>query len=192
MGASELAYGAAVKAGFDTARLSLRDWQPVLAAPASRAILESDLQKILTPPVLRSLPEPLQLASRHETAHWVNARAQESDVLLVRQKGNGALTGLVIMASLAEPGAKAADLHLGYLLGEGFWGLGYASEIIQGLVAALKALPPNERPTRILGGVALDNPASARVLQKAGFVRAGQQPEDETQMFVFEMSAPTH
>ena len=54
--------------------------------------------------------------------------------------------------------------ELGYWLGEPHWGKGYASEAAIGLLDAAKAVAPVVS-ARVLAG----NPASIRVLEKAGF-----------------------
>jgi len=56
-------------------------------------------------------------------------------------------------------------IHLGYFFGEQYWGQGYATEIINGLVSDLG----NKGESRLLAGVDADNIASARVLEKVGF-----------------------
>jgi ribosomal-protein-alanine N-acetyltransferase len=79
---------------------------------------------------------------------------------------------------ILEPGGdvvgivKAAVLghraQVGYVVGKPFWGRGFATSAVQQLVALLE-----ESPTisRIWATCALDNPASARVLEKSGFHR---------------------
>jgi ribosomal-protein-alanine N-acetyltransferase len=74
-----------------------------------------------------------------------------------------AVIGLLILHSqLGQDGATT--LHIGYLLGEASWGQGYASELIKGLVNAVKT----RRSTILLGGVAKENGASARILERLG------------------------
>ena len=59
--------------------------------------------------------------------------------------------------------------ELGYALGRAFWGQGYASEAAVAMVGVARALG--------LGGLQaysfIENPASARVLEKAGFSNMG-------------------
>ena len=57
--------------------------------------------------------------------------------------------------------------ELGYWLGEPHWGQGYAGEAVIGLLAALRQLPGF---ARIGARVLESNPASIRVLEKAGFL----------------------
>lgn len=148
---------------FETARLTARDWQPDLEEPKARAALARALAPLLTRPVLAHLPPPLQLGTGPGALDaWISARAAESRVLRV-DLAQGPLAGLLILAP--DPEAPEPTLHLGYLLGEAHWGRGLASELLAGLVAALEA----QGPITLLGGVDRANPASARVLEKAGF-----------------------
>lgn len=152
-------------ASFTTKRLRVAHWKDALADPLRRETLKGELQGILTPPVLMHLPPALDVAGRDLDA-WIDARAGESEVLLVRSRGVGALVGLMILAT--DQGASPATLHIGYLLAETAWGRGLGSELLEGLVSAVSG------PCVLVGGVGRDNPASSRILEKAGFV------EDET------------
>ena len=61
--------------------------------------------------------------------------------------------------------------EIGFWVGPPFWGTGFASEAVEGLVAHLfrtRDLP------RVTAEVQADNEASVRVLEKAGFRRAGE------------------
>ena len=146
--------------GFTTDRLSVRHWQTVLADPEDRERLEADLSAMLSDKVLEHLPPPLHITD--SITSWVNDRAGESDVLLIEMKDKN-LVGLLILAAI--PGDEILTVHIGYLLSEVTWGQGIASELVAGLVAAMDG----KRPVRLIGGVDTGNPASARVLQKAGF-----------------------
>ena len=113
---------------------------------------------------------------------WIDARAEESDVLLVQRKDSAALIGLVILAGDSAL-AAVLDLHIGYLFAESAWGQGFASELLEGLVA----WTGRARPVRLVGGVGKDNPASARVLEKAGFRIEASLSTPETDVFVREV-----
>jgi RimJ/RimL family protein N-acetyltransferase len=67
---------------------------------------------------------------------------------------------------------KAAVLghraQVGYVVSKPFWGRGFATSAVQQLVAILEASPTI---SRIWATCALDNAASARVLEKSGFHR---------------------
>lgn len=149
---------------FETARMRVCSWELDLAEAARRAALRADLAAILTAPVLEHLPPSLALP---ETAHpvedWIAARHAVSDVYAVRDRASHELAGLIFLFQMPEV-QEGGTVHLGYLFGERFWGRGYASEVVAGVVTALLK-------TAINAGVSRANPASARVLVKAGFLR---------------------
>lgn len=58
--------------------------------------------------------------------------------------------------------------QVGYVVDKTFWGRGFATAAVQQLLTKLEASPTL---SRIWATCALDNAASARVLEKAGFVR---------------------
>ena len=147
---------------FSTDRFLVQPWGPLLRDADTRQSIELALHEILTPAVTAHLPGALHLGQGARAAsEWIDARDAESDVLTITAKADGRLIGLVILA----PDPTEAALHVGYLLAERVWGQGAASEVLTGFVASLR----NAGPVRLVGGVDRDNPASARVLEKAGF-----------------------
>ncbi|HWA01348.1 MAG TPA: GNAT family N-acetyltransferase [Caulobacterales bacterium] len=67
-------------------------------------------------------------------------------------------------------GAHAAGdvFEIGYWIGRPYWGEGFATEALQGFVVEAKRLGELE------AGHFVDNPASGRVLERAGFVYTGE------------------
>lgn len=59
--------------------------------------------------------------------------------------------------------------EIGFWIGRHHWGQGYASEAVRAILALARALGHR----RIAGSYRVDNPASARVLAKCGFVPVG-------------------
>lgn len=157
-------------AAFTTQRLAVEDWTATLDVAQSRAALIGELAEILTDAALEHLPPPLAVGPGGIDA-WIDARTAESDVLLVRQRNDDTLVGLMILAVLPAIEAKT-DLHIGYILGERVWGQGLASELLRGFVTAIKG------PIRLVAGVSTSNPASVRVLEKTGFGLASDQAVD--------------
>ncbi|WP_417808120.1 GNAT family N-acetyltransferase [Thioclava sp.] len=166
---------------FDTARLFIHSWRPVIEDRKARLSLEANLSSILTRPVLEHLPPPLQLGDQSGgVSSWIDARAEESEVLLVESKFSDDLVGLMILAP--DPDAdKTPIMHIGYLLSEAVWGQGFGSELLDGLVSAVK----EDRPLRLVAGVSRGNLASARVLQKAGFVVDPGVSTADTDIYVY-------
>ncbi len=163
---------------FETNRLTVRTWQDDLADVDARAELEKALRSVLTQAVLTTLPEPLWLDQTDpDISSWVDARDAESDVRLVEVKETQSLIGLLILADTHDVGQPTT--HIGYLFAESDWGRGYATELVTGLIEAAKTAGSR----RFVGGVAADNPASAKVLQKAGFALDTSLSTDATRMF---------
>ena len=165
---------------FKTERLVVQHWAEHLKNPALRKKLAADLQPVLTSVVLRHLPDPLHISNAPHAIHdWMSAREDESTVLTVRHAADHALLGLVILADMPGDGGQT-EVHLGYLLAETAWGIGYATEIISGLIGWYKKEKPD---VTLIGGVEKDNPASARVLEKCGFRVAPNLSSDTADMY---------
>ena len=64
---------------------------------------------------------------------------------------------------------RQADAELGYWIARDCWGRGYASEAARGALEVARLLG-----YRRIGGHFTDNPASGRVLRKAGFLPTGK------------------
>lgn len=162
-------------ADFTTERLSVVRWAPLLGDPAQRSALERELDMLLSAAVLSDLPPSMQRQATGQTVSaWIDDRAAESDVFVLREVNGQELVGLLILNTTADP---VPHLHLGYLLDHAVWGRGYATELVCGLLDVAK----RAAPLRLIGGVSRDNPASARVLQKAGF--ALDQATDDTDFY---------
>ena len=149
---------------FTTTRLQVRFWAPDLRGAETREAARELLGPILTEEVLAPLPPSLALQGG-DVVGWVLARLAESQLFLISDLEGKAL-GLLILAGPFE--AARDTLHIGYLLGRDYWGKGYATELLRGLVAAIDA------GTRLIAGVGRDNPASAAVLRKVGFIEIGE------------------
>jgi RimJ/RimL family protein N-acetyltransferase len=164
---------------FRTDRLAARDWTPLLDGPAERQRIETALTGMLTPAVLRHLPGSMRLSGdAGAIPDWIAARRGESEVFVVEELRTGGIIGLLILA--ADPGqSNPPAVHLGYLFTEVAWGKGYASELLSGFVDCLSSGPS----VRLIGGVENDNPASARVLLKAGFTKSKDPGPAGTEIF---------
>lgn len=162
--------------GFETARMRVRHWGRDVADPDFRNALPS----ILTPSVLVTLPPPMKLKQCTDAiSSWIRDRNAESDVYTIRTTQTGDLIGLLILAQVDD-----TRTHLGYLFDENVWGKGYATELLVGLIWTLR---DQSVTMRLIGGVAVTNPASVRVLQKAGFTRDAALSTNDTDMFVLDL-----
>lgn len=170
---------------FRTERLEVRHWRTSIRNGSPRDDLMSRLPAILTDRVLEQLPPPLQLPTGQSNdpaatlSSWIDARAAESDVFLVTRVNRKELVGLMILACDTEA-VTCPTCHIGYLLAEIVWGRGIASELVAGLVSAMA----DQGPVKLVGGVARNNAASARVLEKNGFVRDPELSGPGTDMYV--------
>ena len=166
--------------GFQSERILVQSWTAFLDGRERLKGLIEELEPVLTPNVLRHLPEPLQISEATDAvARWVADREEESDAYVVREKTSSTLLGLLILAEFPEPNG-ITTIHLGYLFAESAWGNGYATELLLGLV---RWMGEQNRQVQFLAGVEKGNAASARVLQKSGFERSPGLSSNETDMF---------
>jgi RimJ/RimL family protein N-acetyltransferase len=63
------------------------------------------------------------------------------------------------------------EVNLGYWIGRPFWGRGYATEALDGAIAWASR---TWKRRALVAGHFADNPASGRVLEKAGFLYTGE------------------
>lgn len=164
---------------FTTARLLVDHWHHLGADDWREQQLPDVVCQLLTESVVAPLPPSWHgRYDRVRAEAWIAERDAEGDTLLVIEVASGQPIGLVILFDADDTG----DLRLGYLLAESSWGMGFASELIAGLADWGRA-----RGVRsITGGVAFDNPASSRVLEKNGFVL--QAPSADAQEHIYKLT----
>ena len=159
---------------FETQRLIANEWHSPLPdgwplpdrwpVPDLAAVIAA----MLTEDVTISLPEPWHGPySTARARQWIEDRDNEGTTLLVVDKATQDPVGLIILSSTtADSTAAGVEVRLGYLLAQSVWGQGLASELIAGLVNWCRE---QVDIASLAGGVARDNPASKRVLEKNGF-----------------------
>jgi RimJ/RimL family protein N-acetyltransferase len=110
-------------------------------------------------------PHPYTL----ESAHWFIGYAASTEVESVFAiEWGGALIGVISL--IFKPDIYAASAELGYWLGEPFWGQGIMPGALSLMVGhAFEDL----QHSRVYANVFHTNPASRRVLEKAGFELEG-------------------
>lgn len=132
---------------------------------AFRALLDE-------PRVWAHLPEPYPAPLDEAGAAALIRLANGLDGHIVRAViSEGAPVGQVRLDLAAAPGAA----ELSYWLGAAHWGRGIGSALVAGAVVRAFARRPDL--VRLTAKVHPDNPASARVLEKAGFGRCAP-PDD--------------
>ena len=162
---------------FETDRFSVVHWADTIAVPVARRGLVKQLPNLLTPDVIAHLPPFCDLSDQN-IEQWIDARAAESDIYLIRETGTDAIIGLLF---LTPPSNN--DIHLGYLFEQSTWGQGYATELLAGLVSHVP-----KTGVCLLGGVERKNPASAHVLRKTGFHVVPELSDAETEMFAITLN----
>ena len=154
--------------GFRTQRLRAREWHAAERA-GSVVDLPTVVAEMLTEPVTRWLPPDWHGAyTRARAREWIAERDAEGPVLLVEDRESGAPVGLVLLFEEARADGGGVDVRLGYLLGESAWGRGLGGELLGGFVEWCRTRP---EASSIIGGVAPENSASIRLLERHGFVR---------------------
>ena len=168
---------------FETERLMVKEWHSLLTSEGQQRELPYVVANILTGPVTRSLPESWQGSYTIDRARgWIDERDEEGTTLLVIYKLTHQAVGLMILFETQEETGGDTEVRLGYLLSEDAWGKGIASELVGGFV---KWCSEQTTISSVAGGVALDNPASRRVLQKNGFrlVENEEELDQDEQLF---------
>lgn len=167
---------------FETERLRVADWR-VLAKDDLAAVAMG----VLTDAVTAALPPDWGGVFDVDRARdWISSRETEGFTLLVSLKDPGEHVGFLFLFEDESDGETS--MRLGYLLRESSWGRGIGSELISGLVHWCREdqlrsedrAHTEARVHSLVGGVARTNVASARVLEKNGFVlvSGGQGDED--------------
>ena len=148
------------KGSFNTERLSIAPWD------RTDPELLKDLDKHLNEDVTAFLPEFLVYQKgKSKASEWAESfESGSSEVSTV--KLDNEFAGLLMLREEAKD-----TMHIGYIFGQAYWGKGLATELIKGLVSRLKEI---EYRGTLHGGVVKGNPASVRVLQKAGFEEMGK------------------
>lgn len=98
---------------------------------------------------------------------------KQSLILAIRMKENGELAGLAEYYGLRDDAHK---ISVGYRLLERFWGRGIATETLALMVGYLYGETDIEL---ITASTMVDNVASARVLEKGGFIRTAHNVEED-------------
>jgi RimJ/RimL family protein N-acetyltransferase len=130
--------------------------------------------EILTPSVVANLPPYFQNVNSIPSAQeWLKHVVSDGRLFVVKRIGESKAIGFVFLST-----EKSSGAHIGYLLGESYWGKGYATEILKGLIDFIAS---EDQVTRLIAGVATENVASIKLLQKMGFIHSSS--EDNGTMF---------
>jgi len=108
------------------------------------------------------IAHPYGIADANEWIGWVSAHSAESYLITFH---NDIVGGCAIDIDMRKGG-----LEIGFWLGVPFWGCGYATEAVRGLIDHAFADLGYEA---LMAGARISNPASRRVLEKCGFQWTG-------------------
>lgn len=142
-----------------TPRLLLRPGFPEDAPALAAAIADQAIARNLA-----NVPWPYSM--RDAEAFLASPRDPVLPSLLIFERGDGAPQ----LAGACGLGRRASgSVEMGYWLARPFWGRGYATEACAALVEIARTLGL----LSLEGSHFIDNPASARVLEKLGFKALG-------------------
>jgi [ribosomal protein S5]-alanine N-acetyltransferase len=113
-------------------------------------------------------PYPAGAAKSWIANHALAFNAGSDITYAVTRRDSGVLVGTV---SLFDISAKHSSAELGYWTGVEFWGLGYCTEAVCRII---QFASEHLNTTRIVARCLARNPASARVMEKAGLLKEGQ------------------
>jgi RimJ/RimL family protein N-acetyltransferase len=159
--------GSAAQPTLDTPRLVLRPFTPADAADVQRL---AGAWEVAETTLLIPHPYPDGAAEQWIATHqpaWASGTALMCAITL---RDTGALIGSISLTIDRDD----ASAEMGYWIGVSFWNLGYATEAARALLEfGFSALAL----TRIHAHHLARNPASGRVLEKAGMACDGLQPD---------------
>jgi len=143
-----------------TERLLLRPGWREDAPALFRAIADERIVRNLA-----SAPWPYEMAHA-EAFLATERRAGEANMLIFRRTPSDP----ELVGSIGFGRRPNGDTEFGYWIAKPFWGRGYATEAARAAVAIAR---DGLRLNKLSAGHFLDNPASGRVLEKAGFRPTG-------------------
>jgi len=166
---------------YDTERLHVLPWKEY-ADSAEKVLAFAELvTEILSPEVTKDLPAGWQqIITSADAKQWVQERDEESSLLLIQDQSSQSIIGLMFLHE-SESDDSSIEVRLGYLISQEHWGMGYATELIKGLVHWCKGI---EKIKSISGGVESANIGSIKVLEKNSF-KCESEPNASTLFFEY-------
>ena len=148
---------------FTTTRLEVENVDTCLKSGLAKSELLSEIVSLLSPLVVESLPPYFHnIKTESDAEVWLTKMLSESHLFTVKRKGLDSVIGFVFLYE-----SDNSTAHLGYLLAEPSWYQGYGSELVFGLLDTCR---DNQLIEKLIGGVDVGNIASAKLLEKVGFV----------------------
>lgn len=154
---------------FETNRLTVASWQFQSLRYGRLEDRGLEMASLLTGAVTQGLPSGWQGEfDRTRGEAWLDQREAEGLVLFAVEPGLAEIVGLMLLFESDVEVSVGVDVRIGYVVSEGAWGKGFASELVAGFVDWCRSQPLIRS---LVGGVDRRNAASIRVLEKSGFVR---------------------
>ena len=143
----------------NTTRLRLRPLRAADAGPMTLYASDPRVARMTT-----SIPHPYPPgAAEHYIANREKRPEERVWAIDASPIGGADFVGVILF--------REVDADIGYWVGPPFWNTGYASEALQ---AILQHVMEDGKWDRLTARVFEDNPASAHVLEKAGYVETGR------------------
>lgn len=154
----ESSYSAAAHEPQDTARLAINaarqdDLADIIFLANNRRVTD----------MVASMPHPFTLEDAKALVKRSEAGHMGNTLFAIRMKNTGRFIGAIGYAPSMEDGGAC---HLGYWIGEPFWGQGYATETAHAMVDFAFS---DGGISTLTASCHVNNPASRRVLEKCGF-----------------------
>lgn len=145
----------------ETRRLTLRSPRPQDAPRIAALANDLDIARMT-----KRMPHPFGVRDAEAFVRAVAAQDPRRAATFVIDHEDEGVVGVIGMFEDADPAPEA-----GYWIGRPFWGRGLATEALEGaLIWASRCW----RRRALVAGHFADNPASGRVLEKAGFLYTGE------------------
>ena len=151
---------------YTTKRLIVKEWHSFDPQELNHPDLASIVQSLLVPEVTRTFPALWQGSyDKRRAGFWIDEIDEDSKGLLAVEKEFNMPIGIIIFFREGD-GRHGKKLRLGYLLSKAMWDNGYGTELVQGFMYLCK----EHSISTVVAGVAPDNIASIRVLEKNNFL----------------------
>ena len=161
---------------YQTSRLSVVE---VFSGTQETRTLVS-ITQLLTKKVVENLPAYFQnINSLLDAQNWYKQIVSKSRLFMVKHTGSNRIIGFVFLYIGSDDNA-----HVGYLLGESYWGKGYATELLKGLI---DFITHENRIQRLIAGVATNNIVSCKLLHNLGFVKTASE-NNQTIFYEYQLS----
>lgn len=163
---------------YKTSRLSIVEY----CADASDNETVVAVIALLTPNVTAYLPPYFShIDSMSSAKKWIEKMLFESRLLVVKLTDTNTIIGFIFISH-----DHSEDAHIGYLLGEVYWGKGYASELLKGLI---DLMTHQNKINRLIAGVATTNVSSCKLLKKLDFIKV---VSNNSETIFYEYILPNH